>query len=209
MAPVLVWINGPFGGGKTQTAFELHRRLPGSLVTDPELIGFGIHRMLPRGLRRDFQEFPAWRSGVHEVLDHLLRAHAGTEQVIIAPMTLVDAAYFEEIIGKLRESGHDIRHFSLLARTETVRRRLRTRGVPLPHGDSWALGQVDRCLEALSDKRFAEQLDTDALTRSGGRRDDRRADWQGTAAAERTGARRARPTRRECAPHPNRLNLSG
>lgn len=27
---MLVRIDGPFGGGKTQTAFELHRRLPGS-----------------------------------------------------------------------------------------------------------------------------------------------------------------------------------
>lgn len=34
MAPVLVWINGPFGGGKTQTAFELHRRLSGSMVSE-------------------------------------------------------------------------------------------------------------------------------------------------------------------------------
>jgi hypothetical protein len=26
------WINGPFGGGKTVTACELQRRLPGSAV---------------------------------------------------------------------------------------------------------------------------------------------------------------------------------
>ena len=26
---MLVWINGPFGGGKTQTAHEIRRRLPG------------------------------------------------------------------------------------------------------------------------------------------------------------------------------------
>jgi tRNA A37 N6-isopentenylltransferase MiaA len=32
---MLVWLNGPFGGGKTQTAYELHRRLPGSVVCDP------------------------------------------------------------------------------------------------------------------------------------------------------------------------------
>ncbi|WP_031468760.1 AAA family ATPase [Sciscionella sediminilitoris] len=163
MAPVLVWINGPFGGGKTQTAFELHRRLPGSIVSDPELIGFGIHRMLPRGMRRDFQEFPAWRTGVREVLDHLLRAHAETDQVIIVPMTLVVGDYFEEIIGKLRAEGHDVRHFALLARPETVRRRLRSRGTPLLRADSWALSQVDRCLNALADKRFAEHLYTDEL----------------------------------------------
>jgi hypothetical protein len=37
---MLLWINGPFGGGKTQTAYELRRRLPGSIVCDPEHVGF-------------------------------------------------------------------------------------------------------------------------------------------------------------------------
>jgi 2-phosphoglycerate kinase len=32
---MLLWINGPCGVGKTATAFELNRRLPGSVVCDP------------------------------------------------------------------------------------------------------------------------------------------------------------------------------
>jgi 2-phosphoglycerate kinase len=32
---MLLWINGPSGVGKTATAFELNRRLPGSVVCDP------------------------------------------------------------------------------------------------------------------------------------------------------------------------------
>ena len=40
---MLIWVNGPFGGGKTQTAHELQRRLPGSALCDPELVGFGLH----------------------------------------------------------------------------------------------------------------------------------------------------------------------
>lgn len=46
MAATLVWINGPFGVGKTATAFELHRRLPGSAVCDPGHVGFGMRPML-------------------------------------------------------------------------------------------------------------------------------------------------------------------
>ena len=53
---MLVWINGPFGGGKTSTAFELQRRLPGSIVCDPEHLGFALHRMLPPALRTNFQD---------------------------------------------------------------------------------------------------------------------------------------------------------
>lgn len=69
----LVWVNGPFGGGKTQTAYELQRRLPGSAVCDPERVGFGLHRMLPPALRGDFQDLPAWRQGVHDMLALALR----------------------------------------------------------------------------------------------------------------------------------------
>jgi hypothetical protein len=46
-----LWINGPFGGGKTQTAHEIQRRLDGSVICDPEHLGFGLHRMMPARLR--------------------------------------------------------------------------------------------------------------------------------------------------------------
>jgi hypothetical protein len=42
---MLLWINGPFGGGKTHVAAELTHRLPGAWVADPELVGFGLHGM--------------------------------------------------------------------------------------------------------------------------------------------------------------------
>ena len=77
---VLVWINGPFGGGKTATAFELQRRLPGSIVCDPEHLGFGLHRMLPPALRTNFQDLQAWRSGVREVLDLVARNREGPDR---------------------------------------------------------------------------------------------------------------------------------
>ncbi|MFE3138837.1 AAA family ATPase [Streptomyces scopuliridis] len=159
---MLLWINGPFGGGKTQTAYELHRRLPGSVVCDPEHAGFGLHRMMPAGLRGDFQDLPAWRQGVYEVLDLVLRRHEGT---VIAPMTLVDAGYFEEIIGRLRENGHEVGHFALLAERETVLRRLTERGWARGlKRESFAVAKLNHCLEALADARFAEHIRTDRLT---------------------------------------------
>lgn len=81
---MLVWINGPFGGGKTQTAYEIHRRIAGSVICDPELLGFGLHRMMPAGLRGDFQDLAAWRHGVFEVLDLTLKGSTGP---VIVPMT--------------------------------------------------------------------------------------------------------------------------
>ena len=171
---MLIWINGPFGGGKTQTAHELLRRLPGSVVCDPEHVGFGLHRMLPPALRGDFQDLAAWRQGVCEVLDLALREHDGP---VIAPMTVIEPAYFLETVGRLREQGHDVRHFALLASRETVLRRLRERGfghvmqyvagrVTLRR-ESWAVAQVDRCLARLHDELFAEHVWTDRLPVAG------------------------------------------
>jgi hypothetical protein len=169
---MLLWINGPFGGGKTQTAYELYRRLPGSVVCDPEQVGFGLHRMMPPALRTDFQGYPSWRQGVFEVLDHVLGKHDG---VVIAPMTVVEPRYFAETVGWLREAGHDVRHFALLADRETVLHRLRDRGLGLApilrsvgQGDlllrreRFAVDKLDYCLEQLSKSEFAEHIRTDA-----------------------------------------------
>ena len=169
---MLLWINGPFGGGKTQTAHEIRRRLPGSVICDPEHAGFGLRRMLPPELRGDFQDLASWRQGVVEVLDLALTKHDG---VVIVPMTVTEPGYFEETVGRLRELGHDVRHFTLLAQRETVLRRLRERGfghllqyvagkdAPLRR-ETWAVQQLDHCLERLREPEFAEHLWTDHTT---------------------------------------------
>ncbi|MEV6099977.1 AAA family ATPase [Nocardia sp. NPDC051981] len=123
---MLLWINGPFGGGKTQSAHELHRRLPGSVICDPEQVGYGLHRMLPAFMRGDFQDHASWRHGVFEILDLVLTEHDGT---VIVPMTVVEPQYFAETVGRLREKGYEVRHFALLAERETVLNRLRDRGL--------------------------------------------------------------------------------
>ncbi|MFJ8792086.1 AAA family ATPase [Streptomyces sp. NPDC102462] len=169
---MLLWINGPFGGGKTQTAHEIQRRLPGSVICDPERPGFGLRRMLPPGLRGDFQDLAAWRQGVVEVLDLALAKHDG---VVIAPMTVTDPGHFAETVGRLRELGHDVQHFTLLAERETVLRRLRERSLgqllrlpggkkTVPRRESWAVQQLDHCLERLREPEFAEHLWTDHST---------------------------------------------
>lgn len=169
---MLLWINGPFGGGKTQTAYEIQRRLPGSVVCDPEHAGFGLRRMLPPELRGDFQDLRSWREGVVEVLDLALTKHDG---VVVVPMTVTDSGYFAETVGRLGELGHDVRHFTLLAQRETVLKRLRERGfghlLQYVGGknaglgrETWAVQQLDHCLERLSEPEFAEHLWTDHST---------------------------------------------
>ena len=113
---MLLWINGPCGVGKTATAFELNRRLPGSVLCDPEHVGYGMRRMLPRSLWRRWQDIPAWRHSVLELLRMTLAGHDGP---VIAPGTLVNLDHFQEIIGGLRGDGARVHHFSLLAEPAT------------------------------------------------------------------------------------------
>jgi hypothetical protein len=159
---MLVWINGPFGGGKTATAYELRRRLPGSAVCDPEHVGFGMRRMLPATLRADFQDLPAWRYSVTELLRLTLASYAGP---VIVPMTLVNHGYFQEIIGGLRRDGFAVHHFTLLAGEATVRRRLarRSLGTEARRG-SWAVSQLSASLQRLRGPEFAQHIQTDHLT---------------------------------------------
>lgn len=159
---VLVWINGPFGGGKTATAVDLHRRLPGSVICDPEHLGFGLHRMIPPALRTDFQDLQAWRCGVREVLDLVARKHPGP---VIVPMTLIDPRYFAQIVGRLRDDGHDVRHFALLAERATVLRRLNRRGFGFGlKRERWAVDRLDDCLARLHEPAFAHHIHTDQQT---------------------------------------------
>ncbi|MCR8695270.1 AAA family ATPase [Rhodococcus pyridinivorans] len=163
---MLVWINGAFGAGKTQTAFELHRRIRNSHVADPELIGFAIHKMLPATARDDFQDRAQWRSAVIATLTDAVAAHHGP---VIVPMTLVHPDYFDQIMTGLAAKEIDVRHFTLVASPPTLRRRLRTRtgywlGRAAGRNETWAMRQIDRCVSTLATDRFAEHVDTDDRT---------------------------------------------
>jgi DNA polymerase III delta prime subunit len=159
----LLWINGPEGVGKTAVAFELARRLPGSVVCDPGHVGYGMRRMLPPSLRRGrWQDIPAWRHSVVELLRLTLAEQRGP---VIVPMTLVDAAHFQEIIGGLREGKAQVHHFALLAEPATVLRRLRARSLGRePRTQPWQVEVLDDWLERLRRPEFAQHVHTDDRT---------------------------------------------
>lgn len=156
---MIVWVNGAFGSGKTTTAFELHRRIPGSFVYDPENAGFFIRKNVPHEMKRsDFQDYPMWRECNYSMLRHIDAEYDGA---IIVPMTIVNADYFNEIVGRLREDGASVHHFALCASKEVLLKRLKTRG---EGGQSWAAQQIDRCIDGLSQPVFRQHLDTDSMT---------------------------------------------
>ena len=163
---MLIWINGAFGSGKTLAAHELRRRLDHGHVADPELLGNAMHKMLPEHARQDFQDLPQWRGAA---VTTLLQAEAACEGPLIVPMSIVRDDYFDEIIGGLRANDVDVRHYALIAEPDTLRRRLRLRspylvGLVLRRDEAWAIEQIDRCVNALADERFATHIPTDDRT---------------------------------------------
>ncbi|AUS80121.1 hypothetical protein C1701_19285 [Actinoalloteichus sp. AHMU CJ021] len=155
---MLIWINGPFGVGKTQVAHELEHRLPGSFVCDPEQLGFALRRMTPPTRRGDFQDLPLWRRGVREFLSGLVEDHDGH---VIVPMTLINPDYHDEIVGGLRRNHPNLRHVTLLTSEQSLLRRIRYRGEGRA---SFAAGQARRCLDVLSTPQFDVHVDTEHQT---------------------------------------------
>jgi hypothetical protein len=127
---MLIWLNGPHGVGKTQAAFELHRRIPGSFVCDPEHLSIGLSRMLPDGMGSDARVRALWRHAVSDVLAMVLDqrgGRGGRAGPVIAPKTVFDPGALRAIIDPLRAAGHEVHHVTLLASRDVVLRRMRSR----------------------------------------------------------------------------------
>jgi len=120
--PVIIWLNGGFGAGKTTLAQELHRRLPDAVVYDPEDVGLMLWKWMPPN--GDFQHLPSWRELVVATALSLRRHHADT---LIVPMSLIRDAYRAEILGGLAGAGEDVLHVFLEVGADVLRERLNAR----------------------------------------------------------------------------------
>ncbi len=151
--PLVVWINGAFGVGKTAVAVELLRRLPDAILFDPELVGGLLRCVVPADEHTDdFQDIPAWREMTRAGVVSLAGERRGA---IVVPMTVFDTGYFDETVGGIRRSGVRVVHVSLVSPAAVVTQRLRARA----SDESWALARVERCVGALADDRFGVHLD--------------------------------------------------
>ena len=161
MEPVVVWINGAFGVGKTSVAKALVREWDGAVLFDPEQVGALLRRTIPRDRHTDdYQDFPLWRRLTVETVSGLL---ADYRRPVVVPMTLTNDVYFQEIIDGLRDSGVEVFHFALTARPATIKRRLLMR-LARAQPILWAWARVERCCEALDRPEFREQIATDNLS---------------------------------------------
>ena len=151
---MIIFINGAFGVGKTTVADIISKRLNGSHIYDPELLGSFLRGVLPKSMDKtdDFQDIPLWRQLNLQILKEM--ANHG---VIIVPMTIFVRQYYDEIIGRLISEGVDARHFILTADRQTVMERLAERG---EKDDCWGARHIDACLKAYENDMPGEKIHT-------------------------------------------------
>jgi chloramphenicol 3-O-phosphotransferase len=163
MTRTVILINGSFGVGKTTVAGLLRRRLPGSVIVDPELLGIAmlmLSKAWPFGQRvADFQDLRAWRHASACAIRIMERLRS----TIIVPMAFSNRVHLGELQRSIGGGGVEIFHFCLVAPHEVVLERLRQREGrrgPSP----WQLRRSAECCAAHLSPDFAVQIPTAART---------------------------------------------
>ena len=107
----------------------------------------------------DFQDLTAWRPLVIETARVLKQVYGRT---LVIPMTLWHRPYFEEITTGLRQIDPVLFHFCLMARKETLIKRLEER--KNEHTEEalvWIQEHIEQCVSAFESPAFGVQIATD------------------------------------------------
>ena len=155
---MIVFINGPFGVGKTTSARLVVKRLRRGVIFDPEIIGDTLKTLL--GAFRpveDFQEYGCWAfltvltAGV---LVLVLR------RATVIPMTVCDLARWQYITKALQNLNTTVICVRLVCSPETLRQRIL--GRPQSEGcHAWCLSHLDSGIALMNDPQYGKAIDTE------------------------------------------------
>lgn len=159
--PVIVWLNGTHGAGKTTTSALVQQLIPDSRVFDAEKVGETLMDITPGLPRTDnFQHWPPWRPLVVETAYRVLDYTGGT---LVMPMTVLVEQYWREISTGLAQHAIPVRHFVLHADQDTLRGRIeRDTPIPSPFRLTYLEAYAEAARTWLHDE--AEVVDTTHLT---------------------------------------------
>jgi broad-specificity NMP kinase len=141
---VIVWVNGTFGAGKTTVSKLVSARIPRMRLFDPEYVGYLLRASLTDHPVRDFRDWESWRVLTPVVADELVRF---TGQSLVAPQTVLEEDYWDELVRALTDRGHDVLHVLLEADEATMRARVEA-DVEEAMARAWRLDHLARYAEA-------------------------------------------------------------
>lgn len=155
---MIVFVNGPFGVGKTTVAKLLVQKIPDAMLYDPESIGAVLKVVLgPFKKVEDFQDYTLWRILVVEIARLLSKAYART---LIIPMTVWRRDYFDAIAAGLRRIDGDLACFRISASSDVLMDRISS-DTEDREACAWRTSHVEVCLEAFRDPTFGTEIPPD------------------------------------------------
>ncbi|WP_405177769.1 ATP-binding protein [Nocardia sp. NBC_01377] len=140
----MVWLNGPFGAGKTTVAQQIVADNPLWRIFDPEMVGFLVRSQFQDFGFADFQQLRSWRRLTPIVADEIARE---TGQHLVITQTVLDQQYWRELVTGTRAHGHTLRQVLLDVRPEILRQRICDDEV-LHRAAGWRLEHLSIFLEA-------------------------------------------------------------
>ena len=157
---MILFINGPFGVGKTSAARVLVEKIPNAMLYDPEVIGYLLKRTFGRyGKVEDFQDPELWRRLVVAVARVLRQLSART---LVIPMKVWRRASFDPVVAGLRRVDSDLGCFRLTASEPELARRIAS-DADDTGAYGWRVSHAEVCLNALRDPAFGAEVPTDGL----------------------------------------------
>ncbi|GGV58554.1 tunicamycin resistance protein [Streptomyces massasporeus] len=186
---MLVWINGPFGAGKSSVTDELTRAVDEVIVFDPEEVGFHLRTWVPLPASGDFQDLACWRDVVGQTCASIARHYPS--HLLLVPMTVVNDDYRREIFDLIHKSTDEVLHVWLSATRQTLSDRITHQVVWPDHPErdaevrAWRLAQIDGAMtterrlgadtvilptDDASPRQLAERILAEAGGRTGGDR---------------------------------------
>ena len=161
---MILFVNGPFGVGKTTVARVLVEKVPNATLYDPEVIG-SVLQKIPglAGKANDYQDYALWRRLAVTVARALKVASART---LVIPMAVWRRDYFDPMVAGLRRADPDLRCFRLTVSEDELLRRISSD--PEDRGAyGWRMSHAGVCLGAYRDPAFGLEVPTDGLTPMG------------------------------------------
>lgn len=118
---MIIWVNGTFGAGKTTTSQVLAGRRPELRLFDPEWVGYMLRPNLTDYPVRDFRDWESCRILTPIVADEMVRF---SRQSLVAPQTVLEETYWDQLVHGLSQRGHDVLHVLLDADESVLRARI-------------------------------------------------------------------------------------
>lgn len=156
---MILFINGPFGVGKTTVAKLLVQKIPDAMLYDPERIGAVLKRVSFKKVD-DYQDYALWRTLVVGGVRLLKKASART---LIIPMTVWRRDLFDHTITGLRSLDEDLACFRLTASRDVLMDRISS-DTEDREACAWRMSHAEVCLKALRDPAFGTEIRTDDRT---------------------------------------------